>query len=206
MAKYDLKKLLEEEVVDKLIAVIAKGDKALEEKIAKLGTRVGSANTFADLPTVDQNGRRVDVGDVCVLTTKDGDHPAGLYSRKPDNSGWNDTPDINYDELGISNALQGLKAGSAGNVTTDANGVYQSVDGLGEDNKFVTPTELATILKDLVTAVTKLNQASFQPKQGDETLYVVGKDAEENTQQFVTANQLKATFTQQEVQAKYDAL
>jgi hypothetical protein len=51
----------------------------------------------------------------------------------------------------------------------------------------------------------RANEA-YHPKGGDLNLKVVGKNADENTQEFVTANQLAATFTQEEIQAKYDAL
>jgi hypothetical protein len=47
---------------------------------------------------------------------------------------------------------------------------------------------------------------TYHPKGGDPTLKVVGADADENTQEFVTANQLNLTYTEQEAQTKYDAI
>ncbi len=199
---YNLQAVLQTEVIDKLLVVMKAGDTALAEQMAGLGTRVGSANTFIDLPTVDQNGKAVTPGDTAVLTTKDGTHPSGIYSRKPDNSGWNDVPDINYDEMGIDNILQDFKALSA-DLTIDT---ATAIVSASIDNKFVTPLVMKDTMNAVITALKALDADTYHPKGGDATLKVVGKDADENTQEFVTANQLKATFTQADIQAKYDAL
>ncbi len=200
---FNLQAVLQTEVIDKLLVVMKAGDTALAEQMAGLGTRVGSANTFAELPTVDQNGKAVTTGDTAVLTTADGTHPAGIYSRKPDNSGWNDVPDINYDEMGINNILQDFKAPTN---SLDFGDATEPLANSSIDNRFVTPSVVAGWLLTYHNKMKDFNNETYHPKGGDATLKVVGADADENTQEFVTANQLKATFTQADIQAKYDAL
>ena len=199
---YNLKAVLEAEVIDKLLTVMKAEDQSLEAKIAKLGTNVGSAGTYAELPTVDHNGKAVGLGDVVTLTTTDGTHPAGKYERKPDNSGWEDQPFINFDALNISSIIADAKAEATAMTVDSATAVISAT----EDGKFATPKQVAEAMMALQSANNTLNDGKYHPKGGDVALKVVGKDADENTQEFVTANQLKATFTVAEVQAKYDAL
>jgi len=191
---YDLKAILEANIIDTIIPVIVKGDKELEKKMAKLGTKVGAASKFADLPTVDQNGAAVGAGDTATLTTKDGDNPAGLYEY--DGTKW--VLAINYDAMGIDNILELAKAND---------------DDTTSDDKFTTPKQVTARIKaatDAATAALKaqadLNKTTYHPKGGDVALKVVGAPADEKTDEFVTAKQLDVTFTTAEVQAKYDAL
>ena len=194
---FNLKAVLETEVIDKLLVVMKAHDQDLEAKIAKMGTNIGSADTWADRPSVDQNGKAVTVGDVFTLTTKDDTHPAGKYERKGDNSDWNDTPFIDFDNINITKIIEDAKA--------DPDAIVVGEDGVitaTEDGKFVTPKQI----KDALTSLNTANANKFHPKGGDQDLKVIGKDADENTQEFVTANQLAATFTQEEVNTKYDNL
>ena len=185
MADFQLQSLLQEQVFDKLIPVIVAGDKALEEKIAGLGTRVGSSDTYAGLPSVDQNGKAVTVGDTARLKATDGANPAGLYEW--DGTKWDLT--LNFDAIDIGSIIEGAKA-------TQAEFDAKAVD------KFATPAE---VINHVIAEIAKLSDI-YHPKGGDEALAVKGKNGQENTQEFVTANQMKATFTQAEIQAQYDAL
>ena len=195
---YDLKSTLETEVVDKLLVVMKAHDQDLEAKIAKLGSNVGSAATWAALPTVDHNGSAVDVGDVATLTSTDGTHPAGKYERLPDNSGWEDQPYINFDDIGATHTLELLKAApSAVTVDDVANTISATVD-----DKFMTPKQVA----DVLTAVQAMNADIYHPKGGLETLKVLVADGDEGTKEAINASQLNATFTQAEINSKYDAL
>ena len=121
-----------------------------------------------------------------------------MYARKPDNSGWEETPYIDFDSLDVAKIVEAAKADANAIVIDETTGVITAT----EDGKFITPKQVGDALKKLSTA----NLVLFHPKGGKEELSVVGKNAEENTQQFVTANQMKATFTVEEIQAKYDAL
>jgi len=220
MAKYNLKTVLELEVIDKLLPVIVAGDKALEAKIAGMGTRVGSVDTWDARPTVDQNGANVTAGDTFVLTTADGNHPAGIYSRKPDNSDWNDTPDINFDELQISEIKEQIL------MTEDA----FSIDDQGIFSFNENPRAKGLLASNVNTALRKANafnaaerqkladdiagviasiaalDSTYHPKGGSEDLTLLNEDAEENTKESVNASQLAITFTVDELQAKYDAI
>jgi len=191
---YDLKAVLEAEVIDKLIVLMKAKDQELASQIAKLGTRVGAKSTYADLPTVDQNGKAVSVGDTATLTQTDGDHPAGLYEW--DGAQW--VLAINYDALDIASIIANAKA-AADALQVD---MVTAIVTATEDGKFVTPVQI----KEALNKITQRNDVTYHPKGGDTSLVTVGKAAEENTDQYVTANQLSATFTQDEVNAKYDTL
>jgi hypothetical protein len=185
MADLSLQKILEEQVIDKLIPVIVKGDKDLADMIAKLGTRVGSASTYAELPMVDQNGRAINAGDTARLTATDGDHPAGIYEY----NGTEYELVLDFDKLDIGSIIESAKA-------TQAEFDAKSTE------KFTTPAQvLAAVAEEIVRA-----DGAYHPKGGDVNLTVVGKNAAEGTQEFVTASQLSTTFTVAEIQAKYDAL
>jgi len=181
---------------DALLPVIAKGDKTLENKIAGLGTNVADVDTWANRPTVDGMGKPLSANDVFYLTQKDGNHPAGMYRRKADNSDWNDTPIIDFDAIGISAIIESAKAGDV--VTIDNTGLATAT----EDSKFTTPKEVAKVVNDFKTAIDGI----YHPKGGDVNLKVVGKDADENTQEYVTANQSKVTYTETDLQAEYDTV
>jgi len=194
---YSLQAKIKSEVIDKLLVVMKAADVRLEEQIAGLGTRVGAVNTWADRPTVDQNGKAVTTGDTFTLTTADDGHPAGIYSRKADNTDWNDVPDIDFDKLQISNLLETAKA-DPGAITVGADGTISAT----EDGKFTTPVQI----KEALNALNSINDSKYHPKGGDQSLKVVGADADEGTQEFVTANQLALTYSQDDIQAQYDAL
>jgi hypothetical protein len=191
---YDLKAVLESEVIDKLIVLMKTKDAALEAKIAKLGTRVGAASTYDGLPTVDQNGAAISIGDTATLTQTDGDHPAGLYE-------WDGNQyvlAINYDALDITSIIAEAKAAADALQVDPATAIVTAT----EDGKFVTPVQI----KEALNAITTRNDSAYHPKGGNTSLATVGKAAEENTDQYVTANQLSATFTQTEINTKYDNL
>jgi hypothetical protein len=179
MPKIDLNKLIKENYADPILSVMAKEDKKLREQIASLGTWAGSSDTIAGMPTVDLAGRPISSGDTATLTTQDGDNSIGLY--RFDGTEWK--LEIDYSNLDIGNIIKEAKS----------QGLIK--DNLLKDNKFVTPKQVAEYTSE-----------AYHPKQGDENLTVVGKDAEEGTQEFVTANQLSLTYTEAEAQAKYDSL
>jgi len=102
----------------------------MDDKIAsiaaKLGSRIGSASTYDGLPTVDQNGEPVSVGDTATLTATDGDHPAGLYEW--DGTQWVLT--IDYDAIDLTN------------IIANATATLEEVEAGVINNKFVTPYTL----------------------------------------------------------------
>lgn len=97
---------------------------------AQLGTRVGSANTYAGLPTVDRNGNAITPGDTATLTATDGAYPAGLYEY----DGTSYVLQINYDAIDLTN------------IIANATATQQEVDDGVINNKFVTPATLDTAL------------------------------------------------------------
>jgi len=179
MAKYDLQSILESQVIDPIVAVMAKEDKKLRNAIAGLGTWLGSADTYAGLPTTDQNGANVTAGDTATLTQTDGDHPVGLY--RYDGNQW--LLEIDYSHLDFANIVDSIKAEN--DIATDK----------AVDDKFTTP-------KDVYDFTT----STFHPKGGDTTLKLVADDAEEGTKEVVNASQLAATFSESDVQTKYDGI
>ena len=181
-----------------LLPIIVKGDKDLEAKIAGLGTVVGEVDTWDARPTTDGMGKAVTANDTFYLLTKDGTHPAGLYKRKADNSEWNEVPLIDFDEIGLSAILAGAKA-SADAIAVDPDSA--DVTALIDD-KFTTPKQVGEALNNFKNAITKL----YHPLGGDVTLKVVGADADEDTQEFITANQSKVTYDTADLEAQYNTL
>jgi hypothetical protein len=179
MATINLNELIKTNFADPIITVMAKEDKKLRQAIAQLGTWCGSATSLAEMPTVDLAGKAVSVGDTATLTQTDGNNPIGLY--RYDGSNW--VLEIDYSNLDIGNVIANAKL----------QGLIK--DNTTVDDKFVTPKQVA-----------EFGSETYHPKQGDPSLFVVGADAEEGTQQFVTANQLTLTYTEQEAQTKYDAI
>jgi hypothetical protein len=175
----NLNELIKANFADPIIAVMAKEDKKLRQAIASLGTWVGSATKVSEFPTVDLAGKAISAGDTATLTQTDGDNPIGLY--RYDGTNW--VLEIDYSNLNI------------GNIIAEAKLQGLIKDNLTEDGKFVTPKQVA-----------EYGAETYHPKGGDETLKVVGADADENTQEFVTANQLNLTYTEQEAQTKYDSI
>jgi hypothetical protein len=204
---YSLKEELKREVVNKLIVAMARGDKKVLEKVSGLGTWIKGVDKFSKLPKKDQAGAPVSAGDTATLIVKDGNHPRGLY--RYDGTKWN--LEIDYDAMGLESIIEGAKA------TQDE--VNEGTIG----DKFVTPVTLKSIRNGLETAIESVattvaslsttlddykTQALelFHPKGGKETLGVIGKDAEEGTQGFVTAKQMEVSYTQDEINALYDSL
>jgi len=54
-------------------------DDKINTRVASLGTFVGTASKYAQLPTTDQNGKAITAGDFAHLTAKDGSNKKGLY-------------------------------------------------------------------------------------------------------------------------------
>jgi len=184
---FDLQTLLESQVIDKLLAVMKAEDTNLRNQIAGLGSRVGQASTWDALPTVDQNGAAVTVGDTAMLTQTDGTHPSGLYAYN--GTAWNDKPDLDYDRLDIGAIIESAKA-------------TQAEFDAGAVDKLATPAQVVA----LVAAQAVANAEAYHPKGGVDTLKVLVADADEGTKEAVNASQMQAVFTIAEVQAKYDAL
>jgi len=183
---------------DTLLPVIVKGDKDLEAKIAGLGTNVADITGWANRPTVDGMGKPLSKNDVFYLTVKDGTHPAGMYRRKADNSDWNDTPIIDFDDIGLSQIIASAKAqANAIAVNGNTGAVTATID-----DKFTTPKEVADALNSFKTAIDNI----YHPKGGDATLKVVGADADEDTQEFITAKQSKVTYVQADLQTQYNTI
>ena len=199
-----------DKAINALIPVIVKGDKDLEAKIAKLGSRIGAFTGWDNRPTVDGMGNPVSVNDTFRLEKADDNHPAGLYARKPDNSDWEDTPFINFDEFGISDIVDSLKAEG---FTVNDDGSFDAPAALSDD-KFVSAQKVQEALskaanynqatRDELAAIIAGLGATYHPKGGDAGLKVVGADADEDTQEFITANQAKVFYTVGDLQAKYD--
>ena len=105
-------------------------DAKIKSISAKLGSRVGSAATYAELPTTDQNGEAITAGDTATLTATDGAHPAGLYEF----DGAVYVLNINYDAINLTNITAGLVA------------TQEEVDAGVINDKFVTPATLDSAL------------------------------------------------------------
>jgi hypothetical protein len=54
-------------------------DGKIDTRVSALGTFIGTADTYAGLPTTDQLGKAVTAGDFVHLTKKDGSNKKGLY-------------------------------------------------------------------------------------------------------------------------------
>jgi hypothetical protein len=175
----NLNELIKTNFADPILTVMAKEDKKIRDQIAGLGTWVGSATTYDALPLVDQNGKAITVGDTVTLTQADGDKKVGLY--RYDGTAYQ--LEIDYSDLDIASIITEAKL--QGLIT----------DSATIDDKFVTPKQVADYTAE-----------TYHPKGGDSVLKVVGADADANTQEFVTANQLNLTYTEQEAQTKYDAI
>jgi hypothetical protein len=175
----DLNELIKTNFADPIITVMAKEDKKIRDLVAGLGTWCGSATTLAGMPTVDLAGKAISVGDFATLTQADGNNPKGLY--RYDGTNW--VLEIDYSNLDIGNIIQEAKL----------QGLIK--DNATVDDKFVTPKQVVDYTAE-----------TYHPKGGDPVLKVVGADADENTQEFVTANQLNLTYTEQEAQTKYDSI
>jgi len=193
MAKFNLKDLLESQVIDPIVAVMVQKDKAIMDKVAALGTWVGTSTTLASMPTVDLAGKAISAGDMATLSAKDGDNVTGLY--RYDGTTW--LLEIDYSDINMDNIAASLAAGAL-TTTVDADGVVSTTAA----KKFVNADDLAVLLNSIKAK----NDELYHPKGGDPLLKVVGADAEENTQEFTTAKQMSATFTTAEVLAKYEAL
>jgi len=98
----------------------------ISDTAAQLGSRVGSSTTYAGLPTVDQNGSNITIGDTATLTATDGSYPAGLYEY----NGTEYVLQINYDAIDLTSII-------ANSTATQA-----EVDAGVINNKFVTPATL----------------------------------------------------------------
>lgn len=184
---FNLQATLEAEVIDKILAVMKSEDLKLKDQIAGLGTRVGQAATWSELPTVDQNGAAVTSGDTAMLTQTDGTHPSGLYTYN--GTAWNDQPDLNYDDLDIGAIIENAKA-------------TQAEFDAGSASKLATPAQVLAAIAAQAVA----NANAYHPKGGLDTMKILVADADEGTKEAVNASQMQATFTIAEVQAKYDAL
>ena len=197
MAKWTLQNEIDK-AINALLPVIVKGDKDLEAKIASLGSRIGSFTGWDNRPSTDGMGNPVSVNDTFRLTEADGNHPAGLYARKPDNSDWEDTPFLNFDDLKITQIIEDAKADLTPDWMTDADGFPTS----DIDNKFTTPKQVVQALTIFKNKLTEL----YHPKGGDESLKAVGADADENTQEFITAKQASVTYNVADLEAQYNTL
>ena len=105
-------------------------------------------------------------------------------------------PILNFDQIGISKIIEDAKAGD-NDITIDP--TTHLIKGT-VDNKFITPKQMA----DYLVGFKNMTYELYHPKGGLDTLKVVGADADENTQEFITANQAKVTLTTAEAQAIYD--
>jgi len=150
------------------------------EKLVKdmKGDFISAEDTLGAFVTTDNSGNPIGNGDWSILKVDDGTNEAGLYIF--DGTDWVmavQIPDIG-DILGAV-------------IADDA--TYLA--GLATD-KAPSVKQVNTTIEDLKTR--------YHPKEGDETLYVVGKDAEIDTQQFVTAKQMAGEITDAEAQEDWD--
>jgi len=168
-------------------------DNKIKAMIAGMGNKIDTVATWAEVTatTLDTDGSAVSVNDTIVLATADADgvHPAGLYSRKADNSGWNDIPDMNYDDLDI------------GAIKSSILATQGEFDSKAVDKA---PTVAQVFAQFLVND--GVNETKFHPRQGDATLTIVAKAGAEGTDEVVTANQLATTpYTTAEASALYNS-
>ena len=87
------------------------------------GQFIGSADTYAGLPTTDIDGSTIDIGDVVSLTQEDGSYKSGIYR-------WDGTQYVLFQEFdNLSDITNSMKATLA------------EVQAGVVDDKFITPAK-----------------------------------------------------------------
>jgi len=190
MADFQLKGTL-----DNLLLVAMQAAKIEDDRIvamvAGMGNKIDTVATWADVTgtTLDTDGSAVGVNDTIVLNVADGTHPAGLYSRKADNSSWKDIPDINYDAIDVG-AIKASILATQGEF----------------DSKSVEKAATVAQIFALFTVNDGLNENKFHPKQGDVALTIVAKAGAEGSDEVIVAKQLATNpYTTAEASALYNS-
>ena len=146
--------------------------KVLKTKFSEIsGQFIGSADTYAGLPTTDIDGSTIDVGDVASLTQKDGAYESGIYR-------WDGAQYVLFQQFD-----------DIGDMVASMTATQAEVDAGTVNDKFVTPATGGN---------------AYAWKAGDSGQKFQAAQAEEASDEVVTANQFTGTISEAEASTDYD--